>query len=297
MKPPPFAYHAPTDLDEAVALLGALGEGAKVLAGGQSLVPLLNMRLVAPHALVDIGRVAGLDGIALDGGSVRFGARVTHERLRRDAAVAAAQPLLARALDHVAHAVIRNRGTSVGSIVHADPAAELPAVLALLDGELEVVGPSGTRRVPAAELVLGPLESDVRAGEIAVAAHVPVAPARTGSAFVELARRHGDYAIAGVGVVVTLDADRRVTAARAACIGVGTATEVLDLMGALDGVVVEDAGTVGVDAVVEAVRTFVRPDADVHASAEYRRHLSGVLAGRALRAALADALARTEEDR
>ncbi|MEY3019095.1 MAG: hypothetical protein RLZZ272_79 [Actinomycetota bacterium] len=297
MKPPPFAYHAPTDLDEAVALLGALGDGAKVLAGGQSLVPLLNMRLVAPSALVDIGRVDGLDTVAVESGSVRFGARVTHERLRRDGAVAAAQPLLGRALDHVAHAVIRNRGTSVGSIVHADPAAELPAVLALLDGALEVVGPSGPRRVGARELVLGPLESDVRAGEIAVAARVPVAPPRTGSAFVELARRHGDYAIAGVGVVVTLDADRRPVSARAACIGVGTATEVLDLAPALDGVTVQDPDAVGLGAVVEAVRDFVRPDADVHASAEYRRHLAGVLAGRAVRAALADAIARMEEGR
>jgi carbon-monoxide dehydrogenase medium subunit len=294
VKPPPFAYHAPTELDEAVALLGALGDGAKVLAGGQSLVPLLNMRLVAPTALVDIGRVGGLDGIRVADGTVSFGARVTHERLRRDAAVAAAQPLIARALDHVAHAVIRNRGTSVGSIVHADPAAELPAVLALLGGSLEVVGPAGARSIPATDVVIGPLESDVRAGEVAVAAHVPVAPARSGSAFVELARRHGDYAIAGVGVTVTLDAERRVLAARAACIGVGTATDVLDLAPALAG---GDAERLDVADVVEAVRAFVRPDADVHASADYRRHLAGVLAGRAVAAAVADALDRSGEGR
>lgn len=297
MKPPPFAYHAPTDLDEAVALLGALGEGAKVLAGGQSLVPLLNMRLVAPSALVDIGRVAGLDGIDVADGEVRFGARVTHERLRRDAAVAHAQPLLGRALDHVAHAVIRNRGTSVGSIVHADPAAELPAVLALLDGALEVVGADGARSVAADRLVLGPLESDVRAGEIAVAARVPVAPPRTGSALVELARRHGDYAIAGVGVVVTLDSQRRIGPARAAGIGVGTATRVLDLTDVLAGGAADDPDALDLDAVAAAVRGFVEPEPDVHASAEYRRHLAGVLAVRAVRAALDDALARTEEGR
>lgn len=290
MKPPPFAYHAPTELDAALDLLAGLGDGAKVLAGGQSLIPLLNMRLVAPSALVDIGRVAGLDALEVVGGTVRVGARATHERVRRDATIAAAQPLLRRALDHVAHAVIRNRGTCVGSLVHADPAAELPAVLALLGGALEVRGPAGTRHIAASELVRGPLESDVRQGEIAVAATVPVASPRTGSAVEELARRHGDYAMAGVAVTVTLDVDAHVAAARAAFIGVGRVGEVLDLGEALRG---QPADAPAVEGAVAAARAFVEPDGDLHASADYRRHLAGVLTGRAVVRAAADARTRS----
>jgi len=291
VKPPPFVYRSPESVDEALALLGELGDGAKVLAGGQSLIPMLNMRLLEPSALVDIGRVRGLDGLTIVDGEVRVGACVTHERLRRDDAVAAAQPLVRRALDRVAHPVIRNRGTSVGSIVHADPAAELPAVLALLDGALVVVGPAGRRRIAACDVVVGPLESSVRADEVAVEAILPVAPARTGSAFHELARRHGDYAMAGVGVTVTLDVDRRVVAARAAFIGVGTGVRVLVLDGALAG---QPSDVLDVATAIEATRAFVEPDDDVHASADYRRHLTGVLVGRALVAAVDDAVSRTE---
>jgi carbon-monoxide dehydrogenase medium subunit len=292
VKPAPFEYHGPSTVDEAVGLLAALGDGAKVLAGGQSLIPLLNMRLAGPDHLVDISRIAALDHVDVADGRVRFGAAVTHERLRRHP-VAAAQPLLARALGWVAHPVIRNRGTSVGSIVHADPAAELPAVLALLDGTLSVRSRSGTRVLAAGDIVLGPLESDVAPDEVAVEASVPVAGPAEGSAFLELARRHGDYALAGVCIVTSLDEDGRVASARAAFIGVGTGTRVLELSDVLTG---QRPEMLDVRGVVDRTVAFVDPEDDIHADAGYRRHLAGVLAGRATASAVADARARRGSD-
>jgi carbon-monoxide dehydrogenase medium subunit len=294
VKPAPFEYHAPSTVDEAVGLLAALGDGAKVLAGGQSLIPLLNMRLAGPEHLVDITRVVGLDRVDVSGGQVRFGATVTHERLRRDAAAAEAQPLLSRALGWVAHPVIRNRGTSVGSIVHADPAAEMPAVLAVLGGTLTVRGPRGTRVLSADEVVIGPMESDVAFDEVAVEAVVPSAASTDGSAFLELSRRHGDYALAGVCVVVGLAEDGVVASARATCIGVGTGTRVLDLSEVLAG---QRASAPDVRGVVERIASFVDPESDIHADAGYRRHLAGVLAGRAAAAAIEDARGRSVAER
>jgi aerobic carbon-monoxide dehydrogenase medium subunit len=297
VKPPAFDYHAPRSVDEAVALLGALGDDAKVLAGGQSLVPMLNMRLVAPAALVDIGRIAALDHLEVDRTQVRVGAGVRHARLERDADAAAAVPILRQALRWVAHPVIRNRGTAVGSLVHADPAAELPAVLALLDGHVELASGDGRRTVAAHDYLLGPLESDTRPGELAVAATVPVAPARTGSAVLELARRHGDYALAGVGVTVTVDPDRRLTRARAAFLGVGGVPVVVGLTDALAG---QTADALALDEAVARARGAIDPDDDIHATAVYRRHLAGVLMARALHEAAHRAVGasdRAGEDR
>jgi aerobic carbon-monoxide dehydrogenase medium subunit len=285
VKPAPFAYHAPESVDEALAILAELGDDGKVLAGGQSLVPLLNMRLAAPAALVDIERLDALDTVEVTDAHVRVGARVRHSRLHRDDQAAAAVPLLRQALDWVAHPVIRNRGTSLGSIVHADPAAELPAVLALLGGEVEVAAATGTRTVAASELFLGPLESDVRAGELATAVTFPRLPAGSRTAFVELSRRHGDYALAGVGVRLTLDDDRHVTAAAATLIGVTDTPPVIDLSAALTGQAVDALDLAAAREVVDGV---VEPDADIHATAEYRRHLTGVLLGRALTTAATD---------
>lgn len=282
MKPPPFAYHAPRSRAELVETLAQLGEDGKVLAGGQSLIPMLNMRLAAPPALVDLARIDTLDRIEVTDGHVRVEARVTHEQLRRDVRVAFAAPLLRQALDWVAHPVIRNRGTSVGSIAHADPAAELPAVLALLGGHVELESTNGIRTVPGADFVLGPLEPDTRPGELVVAAVFPVIGERSGTEFVELARRHGDYAMAGVGVRVTLDADHRVSDAAAAFIGVGGTHIQVPLTEALhaqphDALDPADA--------IELARATIDPTDDIHATAGYRRHLAGVLLGRALEAA------------
>lgn len=286
MKPAPFEYHAPSTVDEAVGLLATLGDAAKVLAGGQSLIPLLNMRLAGPEHLVDVSRIVALDHIDVADGRVRFGAAVTHEVLRRNAAAAAAQPLLARALSWVAHPVIRNRGTSVGSIVHADPAAELPAVLAVLDGTLTVRSRAGERVLSADAIVLGPMESDVAPDEVAVEATVAIAAPRTGSVFLELARRHGDYALAGVCMVVEMDPGGTVASARASFIGVGTGVDVLDLTDVLVG---QRPDALDVRGVVDRTTTFVDPETDIHADADYRRHLAGVLAGRAAAGAVADA--------
>ena len=285
MKPAPFEYHVPSTVDEVVGLLSTLGDTAKVLAGGQSLIPLLNMRLAGPEHLVDISRIAALDHVDVADGRVRFGAAVTHERLRRNAA-AAAQPLLARSLSWVAHPVIRNRGTSVGSIVHADPAAELPAVLAVLDGTLTVRSRAGERVLSADAIVLGPMESDVAPDEVAVEASVAIAGPRTGSVFLELARRHGDYALAGVCMVVKVDEEGSVASARASFIGVGTGVQVLDLADVLVG---QRPEALDVRGVVDRTTAFVDPETDIHADADYRRHLAGVLAGRAAAGAVADA--------
>lgn len=285
MKPPAFVHHAPERLDEALATLAELGDDGKVLAGGQSLVPLLNMRLLAPAALVDLERLDELDTIEVTDDHVRVGARVRHTRLLKDAEVAAAVPLLGRAIRWVAHPVIRNRGTVLGSIVHADPAAELPAVLALLGGDVEVASTDGTRTIDAADFFVGPLESDVRPGELATAVTFTRPPPGTGSAFLERSRRHGDYATAGVGVTVHLD-DGRVTAARAAFIGVADVPPVVDLGPALAG---NAPDALDLDAARDLADAAYEPDDDVHATAAYRRHLAGVLLGRAVTAAVADA--------
>ncbi|MEV4106187.1 FAD binding domain-containing protein [Nonomuraea sp. NPDC049695] len=271
MKPPPFEYHAPRDVGEALRTLAEVG--GKVLAGGQSLIPMLNMRLAAPAHLVDISRLRELQVMEATEDGVRVGAAVTHAQAER----AEAHPLLSRALKLVAHPVIRNRGTVVGSLVHADPAAELPAVLAVLGGSVRVARWDGpVRDVGAQEFFVGPMESAVQPGELAVSAFFPALGPRTGAAFEEVARRHGDYALAGVCAVVTLGEDGHVEAATLACVGVGPVPVVVDVTGSP----AEAA---------RAVRERVEPEGDIHASADYRRHLVGVLAERALRNATREA--------
>ncbi|MEX2324850.1 MAG: xanthine dehydrogenase family protein subunit M [Nitriliruptoraceae bacterium] len=278
MKPPAFAYCAPATVEEALDVL-AEHDGAKVLAGGQSLIPLLNMRLAAPDLLVDITRIAGLDRIDIDAGEVRIGATATHEQVRRHPGIASAVPLVTEALGWVAHPVIRNRGTAVGSIVHADPAAELPAVLTLLGGYVQVLSASGRRDVAASDFFVGPMESDVRPGELVAAAAVPRPSMPTRTAFVELARRHGDYALAGVGVRLTLAADDTVHTAAAVCIGTDPTPRVIDLTADLAG---QPVGMLEAEASIATLRSVIEPETDVHATGDYRRHLAGVLLGRAL---------------
>ncbi|MBX6382970.1 MAG: xanthine dehydrogenase family protein subunit M [Microbispora sp.] len=280
MKPPPFEYHGPVTLGEALDVLAEVGPDGKVLAGGQSLIPLLNMRLAAPAHLVDVNRVPGLDGIEAGPAGVRVGALARHAAVERSPRAAAVQPLLRQALRLVAHPVIRNRGTVVGSLVHADPAAELPAVLALLGGSVRLASRGGEREIPAARFFTGPMESALRPGELAVSAFFPALPARSGTAFHEVARRHGDYAMAGVAAAVTLDEDFTIAAARVACVSVGPVPVVVDVTAACGR---RPASSVPWDAVADAVRERIEPEGDIHATADYRRHLTGVLAVRALR--------------
>lgn len=292
MKPSAFEYHAPRDLGEALEVLAGAGPHGKVLAGGQSLIPLLNMRLAAPSHLVDINRVAALDTISVEGGGVRVGALARHAAVERSAPVAAAQPLLRAALKLVAHPVIRNRGTVVGSLVHADPSAELPAVLTVLSGSVRLARHGGqVRDVPAGEFFTGPLESALQPGELAVSAFFPALPPRTGTAFCEVARRHGDYAMAGAAAVVSLDEDLRIASAMVACVSVGPVPVLLDLSEVCEH---RPAASADWDAVIRAVQDRVDPDGDIHATADYRRHLTGVLAGRALRAAAGEAASAAE---
>jgi CO/xanthine dehydrogenase FAD-binding subunit len=287
VKPAPFTYHSPLTLDEALDALARAGGDGKVLAGGQSLIPLLNMRLAAPGHLVDINRVAGLDTLEVTAEGVRAGALARHARVERSDEAATVQPLLRAALRHVAHPVVRNRGTVVGSLAHADPAAELPAVLALLDGSVEVASAHGRRTVRAAEFFAGPLESTLNAGELAVGAFFPALPERSGAAFAEVARRHGDYAMAGAAAVVGLDDDQRVRSAHVAYLSIAATPLVLDLTEVLDR---RPPVTCDWAAAAAYARDRLDPEEDIHATAAYRRHLAGVLTERTLRAAAQEAL-------
>jgi aerobic carbon-monoxide dehydrogenase medium subunit len=296
VKPPPFTYHRPRSTDEAVQMLAGLaGEpgGAKVLAGGQSLVPLMSMRLSAPGHLVDINHITGLDTVEVTTSGVRLGALARHAQVERDEPAYAVQPLLRKALRNVAHPTIRNRGTTVGSLVHGDPAAEMTAVLTLLDGSVELVGPEGPRQVAAGDFFVGPMETAVRADELAVAATFPRVAERTGSAFLELARRHGDYAMCGVAVVATVDPDHALTSLRAGLISVAAGPVVVDLSDAVTG----SGGGVDPARLRSLVDDAIDPEDDIHATAAYRRQLAHVLTERAAREAHDDAVARARGGR
>lgn len=278
MKPAPFVHHAPRSVEEAVGVLGEVGHDGKILAGGQSLIPILNMRLASPAHLVDINRVTGLDTVEVTDEAVRIGALVRHAQLERDDGAYAALPLLRQALLNVAHPAIRNRGTTVGSIAHADAAGEMPAILALTDGVVEATGPGGIREIAAADFFLGALETSLAADELATAVRFQRFPAGTATAFAESARRHGDYAMAGVATAVTV-VDGVIERATASFVSVTEVPTVLDLTEVLGGREPADAD---LEAAAEAVRQHVEPEADIHASAEYRRMLAGELARRVL---------------
>lgn len=281
MKPPPFTWHAPTTVDEAVATLAQLDGHGKVLAGGQSLIPLLNMRLAAPEHLVDINRIAELDTVTVDQDGVTVGAGVRHVTLEHHAAVEQACPLLRQALRHVAHPVIRTRGTVCGSIAHADPAGELTAVLALLDGTVHSArdGHDPIVRGPDTFFV-APLEAALAADELVTSVTFPAMPRRAGSAFVEFARRHGDYALCGIGAVVTLDDDGDIATARVGAISVSPTPLAVDCTPALHGRPVTDQ--TALDAAGALVDDASAPEADLHAGVAYRRRLTRVLTVRAL---------------
>jgi 2-furoyl-CoA dehydrogenase FAD binding subunit len=284
MKPAPFAYLRPSTLEEALAALAG-EQGAKVLAGGQSLVPLLNMRLAAPSMLVDINALPDLGHVRVAEDGVRVGALARHAEVLASAEAAQAQPLLGLALSHVAHPTIRNRGTTVGSIVHADAAAEMPMVLRLLEGSVDVASVRGRRTVPAAELFAGLLESTLAHDEIAVEAFFPRLAPGAGVAFQEIARRHGDYALVGVAAHVETDGEA-VTRARVGFVSVSDVPVVVDVTDAVQ----DPAGDPAATALAE-----LEPAEDIHASAAYRTHLVKVLAPRVLAAATDHARSRAGE--
>jgi len=282
MKPAPFDYIAATSVDMAAASLAEAGDDAKIIAGGQSLVPLLNFRLLRPSILVDINPIGTLAFITETATDIRIGALTRHHQLETSPVIARHLPVLSCAMAHVAHLAIRNRGTIGGSLAHGDPAAELPMMALLLDAELHIASVSGTRTLAAREFFLDALTVDLAAGEIVTEIVLPKLPPRTGWGFAEVARRHGDFALAAVAATLSIAADS-ITEVRIALTGVGrTALRVA----AAENLLVGQTLTADVSKqVVEAVRAAIEPDTDLHASADYRRHLAGVLTSRALAAA------------
>jgi aerobic carbon-monoxide dehydrogenase medium subunit len=281
VKPPPFEYVAPRTLQEAIAALASGGTDAKVLAGGQSLIPLLNFRLARPTLLVDLNRVTELAHVTTRDRGVAIGAMTRQASIERDASLARRQPLLAEAIRWVGHPAIRTRGTFGGSLAHADPAAELPAVALCLDAQVTVAGPHGPRTLAAEDFFLGYLTTALRPDEILVETWLPPLARGAGQAWVEFARRHGDFALVGVAVSLSI-VDDVVSDARIVLTGVGglpvRAREAETLL--VGGNVPERAG-----AAADAARTAIEPEADIHASKEYRARLAGVLTERAIRLA------------
>jgi CO/xanthine dehydrogenase FAD-binding subunit len=283
MKPPKFDYHAPTTVEQALELLGRYGGDAKVLAGGQSLMPLLNFRLSRPAALVDLNRIPSLAYVREQDGQVRFGAMTRQRTIEFSPVVRERVPLLGEATRWVGHLPIRTRGTIGGSIAHADPAAESPAVLIALEGEVVARGPKGERVIKAKDLFQTYLATSLTPDEILVEVRMPAMPAGAGYAFEEFARRHGDFAIVGIAAVVVRDG-ARCALARLATAGAGpvpvrlrAAEEILERDGLSDA---------AIEAAARRACELVSPDSDIHASADYRRHLTGVLTKRALKRAL-----------
>jgi CO/xanthine dehydrogenase FAD-binding subunit len=286
VKPPKFDYHAPASVDEALALLGRYGGEAKILAGGQSLVPLLNFRLSRPAALIDLNRIPSLAYIRPENGEVRFGAMTRQRTIEFSPLVAERVPLLTEATRWVGHLPIRSRGTIGGSIAHADPSAEYPAVLSALEGSVVARSSTGERTVAARELFQSYLTTSLAAEEILVEVRLPAMPKGAGYAFEELARRHGDFALIGIAAVIARDGER-CTLARLATSGAGPVP--IRLREAEQILEREGLGDAAIEAAGRRASELVDPDSDIHASADYRRHLTSVLTGRAIKRALAKA--------
>lgn len=284
MKPPRFQYAAPRILDEALALLDQYGEDAKVLAGGQSLVPLLNMRLAGPSYIMDINHISELHYIEPEDGYLAIGAGVRQRQVEHASLVREQFPLLIEVVRHIGHMQIRNRGTIVGSIAHADPAAELPALLTCLNGEVLAQSVNGERVIKAEEFFTGYLSTTLASGEMLTEVRFPWIPPQAGWAFMEFARRSGDYALVGAAAVLTPALDDRCMTARLAFLGIaGSPIRARAIEHAVIGTTLDDAT---LDRAAEIAHTVVEDDvSDVHATTEYRRVLTAELTKRVLKAA------------
>ena len=276
MKPALFEYQAPGTIPEALEAL-ATDEMARPLAGGQSLIPMMNFRLATPPKLVDLGRIEALRGISVTDGIIRIGAMTRHRELEQHEAALRANPLIGEVMSNVAHAIIRNRGTIGGSIAHADAAAELPCLLVATGGSVVTEGQEGQRDIPAEDLFLFHMTTSIKSGELLTQVRIPSLPENTGYAFQEVARRHGDYALAGVCTLVTME--RGVcTSARVAACGIGskplrmTEAEAELVGGGMETHRLEKAG--------EAARQYVTESNDLQASTEYRKDLVAALVRR-----------------
>jgi len=277
MKPAPFDYHAPRTLAEATGLLGSL-ENVKVLAGGQSLVPMMNFRYVIVDHLVDLAQVEGLRGVTVADGTLRIGAMTCQRDLEFSADIETHCPLMRAALGHIGHRQTRNRGTIGGSLVHADPAAELPAVCAAYDATIEIASARGTRDVRFADFAAGFMATAVEPDEIVTAIKLPLWPAGHGDGFHEFARRRGDFAIAGAAVLVEVTNGVVKRAAIALC---GIATTPVRLSEGEAALAGKKLDAAAIKAAAVTARSL-EPISDIHAGADYRRHLAEVLTRRAL---------------
>ena len=283
MKPAPFKYVAASCLQHALLLKAEHGEEAKFLAGGQSLLPTMNFRLARPAVVIDINGIEDLAGIRpLDGGT-RVGALTRYRALQRDAVFAQGFPLIAEALPHIAHPQIRNRGTIGGNLSHADPASELPAIMVALRARLRVEAAKQQRWIAASDFFKGALTTDLRSDEMLVEIDLPPAKPRTGSCFMEIARRRGDFAIAGAAAMLTLGDGGKCIDIRLAFCGIGeTPVNAGSAAGALIGHRPTEAA---IRDIAASVQTMIDPGGNVHATADYQRHVAGVIAERALQTA------------
>ena len=290
MKPALFNYVVPATVDDAVAALAA-DDMARPLAGGQSLIPTLNFRIASPTTLVDLRKLSDLRGISVSDDAVRIGAMTRHRELELDEAAHRANPLIREVLGNVAHIAIRNRGTIGGSLAHADAAAELPALLLATEGDITAVGLAGARTVAANDLFQFHMMTSLAPGELLTEVRIPAMPANTGGAFLEFARRKGDYALAGVCAVITVaDDGSRCTTARLSACGVGSrAVRLPEAEEALTGSALD---TADLETAGQIAGQSVDPPDDVHGTKKYRRHLTSVLLRRAV--ALATSRARGE---
>jgi CO/xanthine dehydrogenase FAD-binding subunit len=282
MKPPPFAYERPESVAAALEVLAANGERAKVLAGGQSLVALMNLRLASPEVVVDIGRLDDLRYVKVNGTTVHAGALTTQATLEHDPSVAETCPLLIEAIGYIGHRAIRTRGTVGGSIAHADPAAELPLVLMALNGEVTTVSGVGSRRIRAADFFQGFLMTAVEPTELVTEISFPLTDGDAGFAFEQFARRRGDFGIVSVACMVARDGEAA-AAARVVLGGVGPVPVVVEGLDELRGAHVEDAATAAGDAAAA-----VDAMSDIHGSTAYRKHLARELTKRAVTRALTE---------
>jgi carbon-monoxide dehydrogenase medium subunit len=283
MKAPRFDYACPTTVEETIALLNLHAGEARVIAGGQSLVPMLAFRLAAPKVLVDLRKIPGLDRIAVGGDGLRLGAKVRWQDIERDDRLASAHPMLHCAVSHVAHYQIRNRGTVGGSLAHADPAAELPGVAVTCDAEIAVAGPSGLRTILAPDFFLGPLTTALAADELIVEMRLPAWPAARRWAFVEFAQRPGDFAIAGIALYYDEDEGGRAVNVRVGVIGVSSRPHRLPEVEAVLDRKITDNAVIALAS--RAAAAAVDPQDDMHASAAYRRSLVATLLERAVQQA------------
>lgn len=269
MKPAPFAYAKARSIEDAVKLLGEHGDGAKLLAGGQSLMATLNMRLSAPSLLIDLNGISGLDGIAVKDGVVEIGALARHAAVMASDTIAKHAPLIAMAMPHIAHPAIRNRGTIGGSIAFADPAAELPACFLALNGEAEIVGTNGKRRVKADDFFQGLYETAIGPDDILTAIRLPAATPDMRYGFAELSRRHGDYAIVGLAAAARADG-ASLSDVRLAYFGVGLTPVRADKAEAA-------IASGNIDEAVEALASDLDPSDDIQETGAVKKHLAGVL--------------------